>query len=60
MSAACEHEQFQLLSGVALYEDSNDIRWYYIGCLCFSCQLVGVFADWKCEAGDSDAFLTEV
>ena len=24
------------------------------------CDLVGVFADWKCEAGDADAFLAAV
>ena len=40
-------------------EDSNDVRWYYIGCRC-ACDLVGVFADWKCEAGDADAFLAAV
>jgi hypothetical protein len=53
----CNSEMFQLLSGVALYDESNDVRWYYIGCLCTKCSLVGVFADWKCEAGDADAFL---
>ena len=30
----CDGEAFELLSGVALYEDSNDVRWYYIGCRC--------------------------
>ncbi|WZB61056.1 hypothetical protein WJ968_03275 [Achromobacter xylosoxidans] len=56
----CDGETFELLSGVALYEDSNDVRWYYIGCRCAQCDLVGVFADWKCEAGDADAFLAAV
>ena len=55
----CDGDTFQLLSGVALYDESNDVRWYYIGCLCAMCNLVGVFADWKCEAGDADAFLAE-
>jgi hypothetical protein len=55
----CDSETFQLLSGVALYNESNDVRWYYIGCLCTKCNLVGVFADWKCEAGDAEAFLAE-
>jgi len=54
----CGHEEFMLLSGVALYDDSNDVRWYYIGCLCMNCHLVGVFADWKSESGDADAFLS--
>lgn len=56
----CDGEAFELLSGVALYEDSNDVRWYYIGCRCAQCDLVGVFADWECEAGDADAFLAAV
>jgi hypothetical protein len=56
----CGEENFNLLSGVALYKGSNDVRWYYIGCRCTSCHLVGVFAEWKCEAGDADAFLAEV
>ncbi|MCY1043699.1 hypothetical protein OV208_20435 [Corallococcus sp. bb12-1] len=54
---ACSEQVFQLLSGVALYDGTNDVRWYYIGCLCVACQLVGVFADWKCEAGNADVFL---
>ena len=41
-----------------LYEDSNDVRWYYIGCRCAQCDLVGVFADGN-EA-DADAFLAAV
>jgi hypothetical protein len=36
------------------------VRWYYIACHCFECDLVGVFADWKCEAGDAAAFLAKV
>lgn len=56
----CDEEDFELVSGVALYADSNDVRWYYIGCRCVHCNLVGVFADWKCEAGDADAFLAKV
>lgn len=55
----CLAQEFELVSGVALYADSNDVRWYYIGCRCTKCHLVGVFADWKCEAGDADAFLAK-
>lgn len=55
----CDADEFELLSGVALYADSNDVRWYYIGCRCTHCNLVGVFADWKCEAGDADRFLAK-
>jgi hypothetical protein len=56
----CGGTEFELTSGVALYEGSNDVRWYYIGCRCAQCHLTAVFADWKCEAGDADAFLAEV
>ena len=55
----CDHSLFGITSGVALYAESNDVRWYYIGCRCRSCQLIGVFADWKSESGDADAFLAE-
>ncbi len=53
----CDADVFELTCGVSLYAGSNDVRWFYIGCRCVRCQLVGVFADWKCEAGDADAFL---
>lgn len=56
---ACGAGSFHLLSGVALYEGSSNVRWYYIGCQCTACQLVGVFADWKCEAGDASEFLVK-
>ncbi len=56
----CGEDVFELMSGVALYPDSNDVRWYYIGCRCAGCDLVGVFAEWKCEAGNADAFLAKV
>lgn len=58
-SCICGHEVFAITPGVALYADSNDVRWYYIGCRCRACDLVGVFADWKCEAGDADRFLAD-
>lgn len=53
----CGAEEFNLLSGVSLYEGSNDVRWYYIGCRCAKCHLVGVFTDWKFEGGDANDFL---
>lgn len=55
----CGAETFAIISGVALYANSNDVRWYYIGCRCSACSLIGVFADWKCEGGDADALLAE-
>ena len=55
----CGADAFELRCGVALYDGSNDVRWSYIGCRCTRCELVGVFADWKCESGDADAFLAK-
>jgi hypothetical protein len=56
----CENEVFELMSGVSVYEGTHDVSWYYIACRCVECNLVGVFADWKCEAGDAAAFLAKV
>ena len=56
----CENEVFELMSGVSVVEGSHKVRWYYIGCHCVECNLVGVFADWPCEAGDAAAFLAKV
>ncbi|HGK7305752.1 TPA: hypothetical protein ACJ509_003659 [Stenotrophomonas maltophilia] len=56
----CGNESLAIHSGVALYPDSRDVRWLYIGCRCPHCQLVGVYAEWKCEAGDVEAFLARV
>lgn len=56
----CDGVKFELESAVALYDESNDVRWYYLGCRCPTCSLVGVFADWKCEGGDATAFLAKV
>ncbi|MNV79624.1 hypothetical protein D3C71_1731840 [compost metagenome] len=56
----CENEAFELVSGVSVHEGTHNVRWYYIACHCVECNLVGVFADWKCEAGDAAAFLAKV
>ncbi|WP_202741009.1 hypothetical protein [Acinetobacter sp. 'aerobic (ED)'] len=56
----CDNQQFELESAVALYDGSNDVRWYYIGCRCTNCSLIGVFADWKCEGGNATKFLAKI
>lgn len=56
----CGAEALAIQSGVALYPDSRDVRWLYIGCRCPQCQLVGVYAEWKWGAGDADAFMARV
>jgi len=53
----CGAEGLHLMVGVALYADSDDVRWSYIGARCPGCGMVGVFSDWKSEAGDATAFL---
>ncbi|RKH57132.1 hypothetical protein [Corallococcus aberystwythensis] len=53
----CGAVAFQIVSGVALYEGTKDVRWLYVACFCPACGLIGVYADWKCEGGDADAFL---
>jgi hypothetical protein len=55
---ACDSSRLSIGLGLALYPDSHDVRWLYIGCRCPSCNIVGVYADWKCEAGHADLFLS--
>lgn len=45
----CGGEEFQISAGVALYDDSEDVRWIYLGCRCVRCGLVAVYGDWKNE-----------
>jgi len=51
---------FELMSGVSVREGTHAVCWYCIACHCVECNLVGVFADWQCEAGDAAAFLARV
>jgi len=45
----CGGERFEITVGVSLYDDSEDVKWLYIGCRCPSCGLVAVYGDWKNE-----------
>ena len=45
----CDARRFELTMGLALYEDSEDVRWLYIGARCSVCGLVGCYGDWKNE-----------
>lgn len=45
----CESEQFEISVGVSLYQDSQDVRWLYVGCRCLACGLTAVYGDWKNE-----------
>jgi hypothetical protein len=45
----CGGEVFEITAGVALYEDSEDVKWFYVGCRCPSCGLTACYGDWKNE-----------
>ena len=45
----CDGDQFEITVGVALYDDSEDVKWLYVGCRCPSCGITGVYGDWKNE-----------
>ncbi len=56
----CGKGVFEITVGVALYRDSDDVRWIYIGCRCPSCSLVGCYGDWKNEYGNYRVLLARV
>jgi hypothetical protein len=45
----CDAAAFEITVGVALYPESEDVRWLYLGCRCPQCNLAGCYADWKNE-----------
>jgi len=45
----CGSEIFEVTVGVSLYDDSEDVKWLYIGLRCISCTLTGCYGDWKNE-----------
>lgn len=48
-ACACGNEEFEITVGVSLYEDSEDVKWLYLGCRCPKCGLTAPYADWKNE-----------
>lgn len=56
----CGQERFEITVGVSLYQDSNDVRWLYLGCRCSQCGLVGVYGDWKNECPNATELLAKV
>ncbi len=56
----CEKEHFEITVGVSLYDDSEDVRWLYVGCRCPSCGLTGCYGDWKNEFQDYRKLLANV
>ena len=45
----CGGEAFEVTAGVALYAQSEDVRWFYLGLRCVACRLTAVYGDWKNE-----------
>ena len=45
----CSAEVFEITVGVSLYDESDDVRWLYLGCRCVACEMVAVYGDWKNE-----------
>lgn len=56
----CEKDAFEITVGVSLYDDSEDIRWLYVGCRCPACGLTGCYCDWKNEFNDYRKLLERV
>ncbi|MBA2113691.1 hypothetical protein [Bremerella alba] len=45
----CDGTKFRIMAAVSLSDDSEDVRWFYLGCKCVECGLSGVYGDWKNE-----------
>lgn len=56
----CEAEEFEITCGVALYKNSEDVKWFYLGCRCIKCGLTAIYADWKTESGNYQDFLKTI
>ncbi len=56
----CGGEEFEITAGVALYAESEDVKWFYLGCRCVKCELVACYGDWKNECEDYRALLQRV
>jgi hypothetical protein len=56
----CGHGEFQISVGVALYADSIDVRWLYLGCRCTQCGLIATYGDWKNEHEDYRELLKKI
>jgi len=59
-ACACGHEEFEITVGVSLYDDSEDVKWLYLGCRCPKCGLTAPYADWSNEFNGYKEFLARV
>jgi hypothetical protein len=56
----CDGGDFEITVGVSLYEDSEDVRWLYLGCRCPKCGLTAVYGDWKNEFNGYQELLARI
>jgi hypothetical protein len=56
----CGESSFEITVGVSLYDDSEDVRWIYIGCRCVGCGLTACYGDWKNEYNRYQELLKQV
>ena len=56
----CGNETFEVTVGVSLYDESEDVRWLYLGFRCPTCGLTAVYGDWKNEFNGYREFLARV
>ncbi len=56
----CGNDDLEITVGVALYDQSNDVRWLYVACRCPKCSLAAVYGDWKNEFLGFQALLNQV
>jgi hypothetical protein len=59
-SCPCGAEELEITVGVSLYQESDDVRWLYLGCRCPKCGLIAVYGDWKNEFNGYRALLARV
>ena len=48
------------LNAYVPYDQSEDVRWLYVGCRCPACGLTGCYGDWKNEFIDYRNLLARV
>ena len=56
----CGGGVFEISAGAALYQERDDVRWFYLGCRCLACGLVACYGDWKIGGGDYHELLSRV
>ena len=49
-TCVCGADVFEITVGVSLYDESEDVRWLYVGCRCPACGLTGNYGDSTSES----------